>query len=115
MSLASLQKCHDAVDSGTAMQHVTEHRIMQYNNFQLYVRFRVNCLYAKVLTVFIKDARLFNKPRRRRSPDGSEFRNKFPYFSKSTIENKSFQQLKVLSRIISKFIYVIYVLFFTLI
>jgi hypothetical protein len=27
--------------------------------------------------------------------DGSEFRNKFPCFSESTIENKSFQQLKV--------------------
>jgi hypothetical protein len=25
---------------------------------------------------------------RRRSPDGSEFRNKFPYFPESTIENK---------------------------
>jgi hypothetical protein len=29
------------------------------------------------------------------APDGSEFRNKFPYFSETTIENKSFQQLKV--------------------
>jgi hypothetical protein len=38
---------------------------------------------------------LLNKPRRRRSPDGSEFRNKFPYFSESTMENKSFQLLKV--------------------
>jgi hypothetical protein len=39
-------------------------------------------LYAHALTIFIKDARwfnLFNKLRRRRSPDGSEFRNKFPY------------------------------------
>jgi hypothetical protein len=59
---------------------------------------RVNCLYAQALTIFMKDARLFNlinKPRRRRSPGGSEFRNKFPYFSESTIENKSFQQFKV--------------------
>jgi polyferredoxin len=56
------------------------------------------CPYAHALTIFIKDTRwfkLFNKPRRRRSPDGSEFRNKFPYFSESTIENKSLQQLKV--------------------
>jgi hypothetical protein len=66
------------------------------------------CLYAHALTIFIKDARwfnLFNKSRRHSSPDGSEFSNKFPYFSESTIivdsdlfsiiENKSFQQLKV--------------------
>jgi hypothetical protein len=58
----------------------------------------VNCLYEHALTISIKDARwfnLFNKPRRRRSLDGSEFRNKFPCFSELTIENKSFQQLKV--------------------
>jgi hypothetical protein len=35
------------------------------------------------------------KPRRRKRQDGNEFRNKFPFFSESTIENKSFQQMKV--------------------
>jgi hypothetical protein len=48
--------------------------------------------------ISIKDARwfnLFNKPRRRTSPDGTEFRNKFPCFSESTNENKSFHQLKI--------------------
>jgi hypothetical protein len=62
--------------------------------------FVFSCLYAHALTIFIKDVRWFNlsnKPRRRRSPDGREFRNKFPYFSESTTENKSFQQLKVCS------------------
>jgi hypothetical protein len=28
-----------------------------YNNFQLYVFFRENCLYAHALTIFIKEAR----------------------------------------------------------
>jgi hypothetical protein len=49
---------------------------------------RVNCLHGHALTIFIKDARwfkLFNKPRRRRSTDGSEFRKKFSYVSESTI------------------------------
>jgi hypothetical protein len=41
-------------------------------------------LYVHALTLFVEDARwfkLFKKPRRHRSPYGSEFRNKFPYLS----------------------------------
>jgi hypothetical protein len=64
----------------------------------MYVFFVYFILYADSMTIFIEDAtwfNLFNKPRRRRSPDVIEFRSKFPYFSESTIENKFFQQLKV--------------------
>jgi hypothetical protein len=49
---------------------------------------------------------------RRRSPDGSEFRNKFPYFSESAIENKSFQQLKVCCDNIQVHLYYIYSFFY---
>jgi hypothetical protein len=66
-----------------------------YNNLQLYLCmcicvFVFACIYAHALTSFIKDARRFNpfnKPRRRRSLDGSEFRNKFTYFFESTIKS----------------------------
>jgi hypothetical protein len=50
-------------------------------------------LYADAMTIFIEDARwfkLFNKRRHCRSPDGNEFRNKYPYFYESTTENKFF-------------------------
>jgi hypothetical protein len=47
--------------AGRAVAHVKAGerwlRDIKYNNFQLYVCFRVNCLYAHALTIFIKDAR----------------------------------------------------------